>query len=327
VVEHVEDADTWTSSLPPGVLAVDENDEGGWGVVPSDSNAKPRSNAPAHGSMMDVDPELPSYTPERPQVGPGVMVRRFLEQIHPHPLYRPVITDLPQAAPLKTPVLPVRSLSTSDEGLAAAAPAPAPETEAPPPSLTLDEVYASLPGGKAQQNEWYFCPDCWGWFHISHHDVEDPPIIMPWTRSGLNDEAQTEFQKEMGWYRDLTTARGTSEHNDVHMHAFRNLVGSTAANETRIERINVPGHVDKFSHLELGEDVERYRTWPTMTDDPATLYASCTSDHWVFVDQGPVPGQLPVALVREFTAEKQGNPQPGKTANDSAAEAWSLVVT
>ena len=325
VVEHVEDA--WTSSLPPGVLAVNE-DDGRW----SAGLIKPGAGDDAGvNNAMDVDtPDLGAYsTPERPQIGPGVMARAWLDKVHHHPLFRPVISEVPRpAAPTgKTP--PARQASLASDAGGSAPAEDHGETHEP---LTVDDVLEALPGGKAQFGEWYFCPSCWGWFHVVKGSHLDPNIPMTdeWVRTLPFDDkervnaARNEREREMSKYRDLTAARGVSEHKDLHFHPFNYLVPSSEV--SRIERVNVEGHVDKYFHLELEEQPERFLTYASRTQNP-TLWTSCTSDHWVFVDQGPMPGQLSPGLVKEFGDERNRSPPPGQTPAESTMNAWSLVIT
>lgn len=308
------------SHLPPGVLE-EHFDVGGWG--------------PANYRDYGMDIDDPN-APERSQIGPGVMARRWLTRLHPHPLLRPVINSLPVP---QTPKSPNRrqssgpgALATDGSASASSSAAPPAEPPVPTPLMTLDELYESLPGGKENHDEWFFCPECWGWYRVVRDDVFDPeyPSMPDWEKTAAasyEDKSQfqaaySERQAEVNRFRSISESRQGSS-SALHFHPFRTLM--TPTTENRIERVQIDGHVDKFAHLELDEDPERYKLGEY--SDAATLWANCLSNKWVFVDKGPVPGQLSHKLVRDFTEEKLSNPGIGQLPADSAMEAWRLVTT
>jgi ubiquitin carboxyl-terminal hydrolase 25/28 len=294
VIEHVEDNN---NSLPPGIL------DATWG------DYKWANNDRWEGKVEH---------PERPQIGPGKAPLRFLCDIHKHPLVRPDITNLPRVA--KSPSSsPVASVSALDH-----------ETPTTP-GVTIDDVWDALPGGSAQRGEWFFCCECFGWFHVVV-GTGDPPeyrgydsrIPRPRPHESDEDELQA-WGTENSRLRDITLSRSTAPHPMAHFHTFERVLDPHE--DVRIPRVVVDGLVETFSHLD-----DAYGVVPSQLVDHdigrenrSELHVSCSSDCWIVV-QGPVGGQLPKGTAHEWTSEKRDNPAAGSNGVDSAIEAWMLVL-
>lgn len=338
VIESIDEPSA--SNLPPGVLAehvADDDDDVDFAHREWATGGNKGGNARL--SAMDVDLDSSAFAPaipERPQIGPGVLARRWLEGLHPHHVYQPIITELPKPPLPKTPS---RQPTLSDEvagsppsaGVGPSEP-PAPLPTVPP--LTLDDVFAALPGGKEHHHEWYFCPDCWGWLHVTMGSGDIPGILdmEAWEQkvelgSQLDREkSRTTRLEQLSRLKDIATSRSVPVKNQHHFHAFFNLIVPTA--ERHIDRVEPEGYKDAFSHLDLsyGEPPAELVKFKSFSND-AVLWVSCSSDAWVFIDQGPFPGQIPVGLVTDFTAEKKENPNVGVDRHQSVVDAWSLIIT
>lgn len=125
----------------------------------------------------------------------------------------------------------------------------------------------------------------------------------------------------------MELARSTADKRLHHLHAFEGLIPDTQ--ETRMQRVEVPAKVDAFSFHDpsYGESPPELTRYVHKTNRKAVLYVSCSSDTWVFVDKGPLSGQIPVGLVKGFTDEKKDNPGVGSTGHDSVVTAWELLLT
>lgn len=324
------------SNLPPGVLAEhlgdDDIPQSEWDTNWSYGAVPPISRS---DSKMDIDPSMatmPSVpdVPRRPQIGPGVLPKLWLDQIHPHKLWRPLIDDLPRPKEPKSPSSPATPLK-SVEPMTAAEDS---EPEMPPP-FTLDDVWESLPGGKEDHQNWYFCPQCWGWIHVlvGKGDLPTVPSLEEWDKTASfrtpeeKDAARTHRQETMKRFESLEESRSTAEKTAHHLHAFEGLIPATK--EHRLERVKVPSHLDAFSAHDrsYGESPPDLTRYVHDSNRNAVLYVSCASDVWIFVDKGPVSGQIPIGLVKGFIAEKKDNPNVGATGDDSVVTAWNLLLT
>lgn len=334
VVEHLEEPSE--SNLPPGVLAehLGEDDnitQTDWDSKWSFGEVPPITRS---DSKMDIDPSSTAMppaldTPQRPQIGAGVLPKLWLDQIHPHKLWRPLIDDLPRP---KEPKSPSRQ-SSLQHPVEPVTPADDPEPEVSP--FTLDQVWESLPGGKADHQNWYFCPQCWGWIHVlvGKGDLPTVPSLEEWETTVTfksqeeQDAARAHRQETMKRFQSVELSRSTAEKSAHHLHAFEGLIPPTK--ERRLERVKVPSHLDAFSFHDpsYGESPPALTRYVHDTNRDAVLYVSCSSDLWVFVDKGPVSGQVPMGLVKGFTAEKKDNPNVGLSGDDSVVTAWNLLLT
>lgn len=340
VVEHIEEPSR--STLPPGVLAEHFADDDDLRPLWNRSGYKRNTSPQDPSTLMDLDfpasfsdgpIALPTDVPDRPQIGPGVMPKRWLENLHPHKLWQPFINELPRPHVGKTPPSRSSSLAVGPDDPPVPAPTE-PVLESEP--LTLDEVWAALPGGLEHHSDWYFCPDCWGWFHIVVGDGKPPIATMDEWEAKTKDtfdtpddfvKAHTERMRLTTRLSDIDQSRVRALQSQLHLHEFPGLIESTT--ETRIERIEVEGHTG-FPPLDpnaYGQPPPELTEYAKPTQDGTMLYVSCASDVWVAVDKGPIPGQLPPGLVKRFTHEKVENPNVGMTGTQSVTEAWNLVVT
>ncbi|KAK8864283.1 hypothetical protein IAR55_001529 [Kwoniella newhampshirensis] len=299
---------------------------------------------------MDVD--ATGDVSDRPQIGPGVLPRRWLMIAHEHELVQPSIDKLPQ--PSKKPPVPPRpvsaaSTSAPQPSLSTAAPlppspAPSHRSSASIPSVpgvehisNLDDVWDALPGQRRDHNEWYFCATCWGWIRIKlgRGELGWLSNMVAWeasVRSSGLYATEEEFEKaraarheEWRALNDLQTSRMMAEEEHHHLHQFSTLVEPQTAE--RLDRVSVDDKMNAFPHITFGVDVDPSWTQFTMPKSDARLFLSCSSDLWILVDEGVVPGQIPVALARSFTDEKMNNPGPGWSGPQSVNEAWSLIAT
>lgn len=301
--------------------------------------------------MMDVDDS--AMPPERPQVGPGILPRRWLLLAHKHDLYQPTISDLP-VAPLKKPPagstsdspLSPRPMKTAEPNILPPPPSPTPsaKTSASAPSFadydcvcTIADVWDACPGGEHGHHEWYFCPTCWSWIRVVVGRGKLPPVAsmeewedyVRFKGSFRNkeelDRHRNERFREWSRLNDIKTSKTMATETHHHLHSFLSL--QEPSEETRIDRVPVDEKTNAFPHLTLGIDPEdeAWSTFTTSSVEPV-LHVSCSSDLWMVVDS-PIPGQLPVALANHFTNEKMVNPSPGASGSLSVSEAWTLIAT
>ena len=297
--------------------------------------------------MMDLDDA--GVPPERPQVGPGLLPRRWLQLAHKHDIFQPIISDLP-ATPSRKSHTQFASMSDSplsqttkptDAGSISTSPSSMPRSVTSASLAdyehisTIDDVWNACPGGKALHQEWYFCPSCWGWLRIVAGRGDLPPLatMEEWEEidrvKGSFDAADRrrhERLREWSRFNDLKTSRMMAQDWHHHLHEFTSLL--EPSEQTRIDRIPVDDDINAFPHMTAGIEPED-ASWTTFTlpSDPPRLYVSCSSDLWMLVDTGPVPGQLPVGLVNAFVTEKMTNPGPSMDGRQSVSDAWTLVAT
>ncbi|WVF71581.1 hypothetical protein IAT40_006389 [Kwoniella sp. CBS 6097] len=318
-------------------------------------------------AATDLDPQSPdSDDIPRPQIGPGVLPRRLLMLVHEHELVQPQITQLPPAAKCPqatssapggasrwdgsnktlTNNRPLSVASTSSATNLAAPPSPAPSS-ASARSLpdtehvsSLDDVWGALPGGLDHHKEWYFCATCWGWIRITSGSSPDYSPA-PWpereqihrsnhgtVNSDVSEEIErlrTDWQREYAVLDDLRISRTMVEETHHHFHEFRSLPVSKPA--SRIPRVEVGDEMNVFPHITFQLEADARCTTFDVPRSPSRRFISCSSDLWLQVDEGLIPGQLPVGLVRAFTDEKINNPSAGLNGVQSVNDAWNLMAT
>ncbi|WWC89454.1 uncharacterized protein L201_004378 [Kwoniella dendrophila CBS 6074] len=311
---------------------------------------------------MDIDSPSDDDQP-RPQVGPGILPRRLLMVIHEHELIQPHITELPQPGKkVSTPAGTTQSAwngsnktltapTSRPTSIASASGLPAPPSPAPSTASfrslpdsekisSLDDVWDSLPGKKESHLEWYFCTTCWGWLKIIAGNGEPSDILSmeEWEetihKNGIH-ESKEEYDKvyndrliEWQKYNEVKTSRLMAEETHDHFHGFFTLIDPLE--EKRIERVEVDDKMNVFPHITFGmidEEGPNLSSFDKVPKSPTRLFISCSSDLWVKVDQGLVPGQLPIGLVNTFTSEKMSNPTMGTTGSQGVSDAWSLITT
>ncbi|BEI89970.1 uncharacterized protein CcaverHIS019_0300400 [Cutaneotrichosporon cavernicola] len=295
VVEHIEDNDR---SLPPGIVDATWDDK--WD----------------HNGSDKWEPK--TGHPERPQIGPGRLPLRFLQDIHQHPLMRPEIINLPRLtkSPSASPRTSISSLDCVGPSI---------------PGITIEDVWETLPGGSAQRGEWYFCAECFGWFHIIVGSGEAPEYRgydsrIPRSRMHESDEDELQaWGTENSRLRDIHASRSTAPHSMSHFHKFERLLDLHG--DVRIDRVSVDGLVETFTHFDpvYGVVPSQLVDLNVGRENRSDLHMSCSSDCWVVV-QGPVGGQFPKAAAHEWTQEKRDNPGPGGDGIASAIEGWQLVL-
>lgn len=333
VIEADEPPWTGPTGLPPGVIAEhigDPSDD--WDpLAPPVEDELPRYDAPEASPPLE---KAYALAPERPQIGPGVMARRWFESLHEHAIYQPVITDLPRPLPPKTPPPSHPATLTLAASSAPSSPITPLSSEAPtfPPPLTIDQVWESLPGGKENHQDWYFCPECQGWLHIVVG--QSPPPVKPleewrsvesWTLERRNQQQLAAVQ-EKHRLNDVLSAGPFGDTTVHHFHIFEKLV--EPADEVRIDRVDADEITKDFAHMDpaYGETPDALVNHEFNRTRRTLLYVSCASDVWVTVD-GPVGGQLPLGLVNSFTDERNDNPAAGQDVYQSVTQAWELVIT
>ena len=306
-------------------------------------------------NLMDVDD--PVVSAERPQVGPGILPGRWLEGVHEHDLFQPVIGDLPVRPPSTAHV---RTSSSSNESpiaskptgsvdksanLGSSSPTPSVKIHTSEPSLpdyehvhTLADVLDACPGGEDGLEDWFFCPTCWGWFRVMvirgvlpHVEtMEDWEIGARLQKSNPNFEeifgrARDERLREWSRLNDIKTSKMMAEETHDHLHLFTTL--REPSPEDRIDRVPVETETNAFPHLAIGGGSDVSQSVSSAKRERPRLYVSCSSNLWLLVDTEPLPGQLPVALVKSFAREKMDNPGPGLDGPHSVYEAWNLIAT
>lgn len=285
---------------------------------------------------MDVDDLLAG--PDKPRIGPGILPRRLLQVIHDHPLYQPSISSLPQHNPRRshassTSISEKPALQPSSTDVPSSSTASLPigqQTAAEYDKVaTMADVWNACPGGRDAHEEWFFCPLCWGWLRVIVGSG-DPnfPMQEEWALM-VDDPTELKRTQRMGeWsrYQDIKVYRTTVDQPHHLFQSFTKLMLPTQT--SRIERIEVSDEMNAFPHLTM-EGLDEIDSWTkhTVPHRPAELYVDSGSDTWVFVDEGIVPGQLPISLVSQFTSEKMSNPGPGQDRIECVSEAWNLVLT
>lgn len=328
------DEPPWTG-LPPGVIAehIGDDPADNWDSFQNQNETLPAYDAATLPSPPPEKQFLPQ--PERPQLGPGVMALRWFDKLHEHKVYQPVLTDLPKPPLPKTPPPPLASTLVSIDPPPPSPVASIASVESPfPPPLTVDDVLQSLPGGLEHYHDWYFCPECWGWLRIVVGTDSVPPVVPldewksvgSWSPDRRGEEELAAVQ-EKHRLQDLLSAGKYDNRMIHHFHAFEKLV--EPVDDPRIERIQVEGLKEDFAHLDkegYGETPDELVNFDLGRKRKTTLHVSCSSDVWAIVD-GPVGGQIPLGLAKQFTDERYENPPAGQDGNQSFIEAWQLVLT
>ncbi|WRT66247.1 uncharacterized protein IL334_003200 [Kwoniella shivajii] len=318
-------------------------------------------NADVKSFSMDVDSSNSNDEQPRPQVGPGILPRRLLSLIHEHELVQPNISELPQpgkkasttSAPAsqsawngtnKSLTTTTRPASVASVSGVIAPPSPSPSTASMrslPDSdriSTLDDVWDALPGQRQSHGEWYFCTTCWGWLRVTA-GTNDPPNLLnmdEWEATVRStgffedkeayDKAYNDRLVEWSRLNDIKTSRLMAEETHHHFHEFKTLMESKE--ENRIEKVQMDENMNVFPHITFGVDIDdKLQSFDYLPQAPSRLYVSCSSDLWVQVDKGMIPGQIPNGLVQAFTIEKMNNPTMGYTEMQGVSEAWSLLAT
>ena len=241
----------------------------------------------SNGDDWGMDPD----TVEHPQIGPGVFPRRWVQIAHPHEIFQPRLKEIPK-------VQAAVEESQKDELL-----------------YSVNDVWGACPGGVDAHHEWFFCLTCGGWLRIISGQGALPEV----DESRASEARGIEYSR----YQDLQASRSLAQDTHHHLHEFTTLIDPTT--EMPIDRIDAGDDLNAFPHATFG--IEDDSPAASAPETPARLYASCSSDLWMIVDKGVIPGQLPTDLVRRFNAEKHGNPNPGTTPNESVKEAWELLST
>ena len=307
-------------------------------------------------NMMDLDDA--DAAPERPQIGQGILPRRWLQLAHKHELFQPLISDLPSPPPPKkaqTPSgPPLPDLPLSQPPTLDIEPSSSPIVTNPTPTSrtfasgtssadyegvsNINDLWHACPGGELAHHEWYFCPTCWGWIRIigGRYDLPHIATMDEWeqnvclkgsfTSSLELERNRDERFREWSRLNDIKTSKTMASQSHHHLHEFNTLLEPTQ--ETRIDRVSADAETNAFPHLTPGLDPNDV-SWTSFASspNPPRLYISCSSELWMLVDAGPVPGQLPVGLANAFTSEKMTNPSPGITGGQSVCEAWTLITT
>nr|ODN88380.1 hypothetical protein L203_02993 [Cryptococcus depauperatus CBS 7841] len=281
---------------------------------------------PQEYNFMDLD----QSSVMKPQLGPGILPRRCLMVVHDHELVRPCIKQVPSPSKAVVPepmAEPSKVANTSSS-------VPLPDTTH---LASAEDVYNALPGEGNENEEWYFCSTCWAWIQIKvGRGIPEIQSMEDWesfvvenkvyTDLGIFENARDERRMEWENYNKLLIARSTITEEHHHFHLFLKLVPSLRT-VTRLERVSVPKDMNVFPHLTFGVDSEP--SWETfqVPYSSTKLFMSDSSDAWIMVNEGMVPGQIPVGLANAFTQEKMNNPNPGLGIHDSVNEAWTLLAT
>ncbi|KIR77297.1 ubiquitin carboxyl-terminal hydrolase 25/28 [Cryptococcus gattii E566] len=292
--------------------------------------------------QMEID-QLTSQS-SMPQLGPGVLPRRWLAIAHEHELVRPYIEALPppskkfhsqthaQAASGQ-----VSSMSPPPQGPIPVFASNNPFAHESPRIATLEDVIQALPGDGSDPEHWYFCSTCWGWLKIKAGHGMPPGLqrMEEWEAFVIEQKVYPDiesFEKAREQRRDewarligIQNSRLVAPQEHHHFHQFNTLLLSSKL--ARIDKVEVEEHMNVFPHITVGLDPEESWESFNLPHSPSRLFLSDSSDVWISVDEGLVPGQLPVGLVNAFTAEKMSNPNPGLDGVQSVNEAWNLIAT
>jgi ubiquitin carboxyl-terminal hydrolase 25/28 len=306
------------------------------------------------------------HEPDRPVLGAGYTARRWLSDIHPHALFRVNILSLPKSTAKShnsTSSLssPVASTSRSHASIASQANSLVDTSasvnqpalpDAPPSSLeppqtpssstpditvfTLQDVLDVAPGGRNDHQNWYFCPECWGWIRVEA-GRGSLPDIPDW------DEF-ADAQKEVGgrdgddearlhrWDLDQTrllkvmSARDTQNSCAIdHLHDFNEVFPYT--HNIRIERCATPADYDKFPHKVDSGLADEYATLIHHDDQntPSTLSVSCNSRLWIHASSRIKPGQIVYRTAKRFLTDRE--PAIATTVEQSQLNGWMLIMT
>jgi hypothetical protein len=300
VEEHLDDDDM----LPPPspIRAADHS------LVKMHVDSWKAEVQPYNGDM-DID-GVDMTTPSRPQIGPGMSVRRVLQEAHAHEVYRLDIDRIPVYRPSdKDPIVENRR------------------------ERTYDDIKAAIPGDR---REWFFCPTCWAWMRIQKGtglpQVDDMDLWEAKTYGkAVDDLSEAENDERTRRQSEMTTlallvesrsmAKASVEPQAEHFHPFKRLLYREKGR--RIERVQVedpcwnefPAVVSDLD--ELGQDLAHEKeAYPT-------LYMSCNSETYFIVSE-PFAGQIPRGLANRLVEERGMNPRVGSTGHD-ALEAWELL--
>ena len=304
----------------------------------SDSWSEHIERPSAFDSWMDDNNEwgmdLDAQQVERPQIGPGILPRRWLKVVHKHDLIQPRISAITKFDRPPAPTVGHERTPSTTEAQSVERKPDLPEYDR---VYNLDDIWSACPGGVEHHHEWYFCLACWGWIRLvagqgTLPHVDDMQAYLanqPETfRSQPDfDQIYGERHKEWSRFADLQSSKTLAPDTHHHLHEFSTLLEPTEA--TRIERIEAGKDMEAFPHIDVpidDDDVDTLTVYP-IPDTPARLFASCSSDLWMIVDKGIVPGQLPVGLVNAFTREKSDNPNVGSSPHESVRDAWELIST
>lgn len=293
--------------------------------------------------QMEID-QLTSQS-SMPQLGPGVLPRRWLAIAHEHELVRPYIEALPP--PSKK--FHSRTHAQVASGQVSSLSPPPPPGSSPvfasnnpfahesPRIATLEDVIQALPGDGSDPEHWYFCSTCWGWLKIKAGHGMPPELqsMEEWEAFVIEQQVYPDiesFEKAREQRRDewarligIQNSRLVAPQEHHHFHQFNTLLASSKL--ARIDKVEVEEHMNVFPHITVGLDPEESWESFNLPHSPSRLFLSDSSDVWISVDEGLVPGQLPVGLVNAFTAEKMSNPNPGLDGVQSVNEAWNLIAT
>ncbi|KIR55761.1 ubiquitin carboxyl-terminal hydrolase 25/28 [Cryptococcus gattii Ru294] len=292
--------------------------------------------------QMEID-QLTSQS-SMPQLGPGVLPRRWLAIAHEHELVRPYIEALPPPSKkfhsqthAQVASGQVSSMSPPPQGPIPVFASNNPFAHESPRIATLEDVIQALPGDGSDPEHWYFCSTCWGWLKIKAGHGMPPGLqsMEEWEAFVIEQKVYPDiesFEKAREQRRDewarligIQNSRLVAPQEHHHFHQFNTLLLSSKL--ARIDKVEVEEHMNVFPHITVGLDPEESWESFNLPHSPSRLFLSDSSDVWISVDEGLVPGQLPVGLVNAFTAEKMSNPNPGLDGVQSVNEAWNLIAT
>nr|KIR50274.1 ubiquitin carboxyl-terminal hydrolase 25/28 [Cryptococcus bacillisporus CA1280] len=293
--------------------------------------------------QMEID-QLTSQS-SMPQLGPGVLPRRWLAIAHEHELVRPYIEALPPPSKKFHSQTHAQVASGQVSSLSPPPPPGSSPVFAPnnpfahesPRIATLEDVIQALPGDGSDPEHWYFCSTCWGWLKIKAGHGMPPGLqsMEEWEAFVIEQQVYPDiesFEKAREQRRDewarligIQNSRLVAPQEHHHFHQFNTLLASSKL--ARIDKVEVEEHMNVFPHITVGLDPEESWESFNLPHSPSRLFLSDSSDVWISVDEGLVPGQLPVGLVNAFTAEKMSNPNPGLDGVQSVNEAWNLIAT
>lgn len=300
--------------------------------------------------------EVDNQQPERPQIGPGMMPRCVEEKIHDHPAHRITNLRIPEYTSRKTHGMQPSTSNLLSPKLAPADSNASPATKdqsslpaiQPQPTggslhlehvRSLKDVQNSLPGESEGYMDWYFCWRCSGWFKVlmGAASIEDGHLRgsdLEWDIKTENNSpgASPNFDaiRGRGFLRDIEHSRMTPS-GETHVHFHEIFSSSVEPIAHTLERVDQGLEVDSFPHKGLESEIKPEWYERVASVMVARLFLCCTTSASIYVGPGPVPGQIPSALLRAFITEKMGDLGPvapgDKGPEELVIDAIQLLIT
>ena len=358
VREHAaDDFSTPPRSTPPASgYASPAEGNGDIDVSRWQADVKPGYDGPESAEMETIPDDI------GPQLGPGMSARRALDHIHPHRLMR--VSDIsipPRKATVATNTNQSPGVNQSPKATTRApslnplSPTPTgsePSSASSQPTGTLDydhirteqDVSRALPGGIGGRDDWYYCWKCCVWqkVEIGGPDrlyASDGKICTAATdttqdsngnsRMAPDDVSKVSIFPVEVAERRLRDLEKAPEFGDAstrrHFHEPVTIIDTPSA--ATLERIDIGDDAVRFPHTIPGMEVDPNWLQRDRKHNPTRLYLSCGTKEFIRSESGPVPGQIPSALMKAFIQGKRANPNVGASPPESVTQALQLLST